>query len=95
MGFFSLEKRRLQEDFTAAFQYSKGTYKKDGDKPFSGICCNRREAKGFKLKEGKFRTDVMKKFFHNEGGEALAQICPEVWWKFHPWECSRLAWMGL
>ncbi|KAJ7399068.1 hypothetical protein BTVI_118567 [Pitangus sulphuratus] len=28
---FSLEKRRFQEDLTAAFQYQKGAYKRDGE----------------------------------------------------------------
>jgi len=29
---------------------------------------------GFKLEEGRFRLDIRKTLFHNEGGEALAQV---------------------
>jgi len=63
LGLFSLEKRGLQGDLTAAFQYLKGTYKKDGDKYFSRTSCKRRRSNGFKLKEGRFRLDISKKFF--------------------------------
>lgn len=29
LGFFSFEKRKLQEDFVEAFQYLKGVYKQE------------------------------------------------------------------
>jgi len=32
---FNLEKRRLQGDLIAAFQYLKGAYRKDGDNLFA------------------------------------------------------------
>jgi len=63
LGQFSLEKRRLQGDLIAAFQYLKGAYKKDGDKRFSRACSNRRRGIGFKLEEDRFRLDIRKKFF--------------------------------
>jgi len=44
------------------FQYLKGACKKDGDKLFSRACCNRTRGKGSKLKEGRFRLDIRKKF---------------------------------
>ena len=45
-----------------AFQYLKGAYRKNGDK-FSRACCNRTRGNGFKLREGRFRLDIRKKFF--------------------------------
>ena len=38
---FSLEKRRLQCDLIAAFQYLKGSYRKEGDRLFSRVCGDR------------------------------------------------------
>jgi len=62
LAVFSLEKRRLSGDFVAAFQYSKGAYRKDGENVFSKACCDRTRSNGFKLREGRFRLDIGRNF---------------------------------
>ena len=61
MGVFSLEKRRLQGDLVAAFQYFKGAHRKDGERLFIRECRDRMRGNGFKLKEGRFKLDTRKK----------------------------------
>ncbi|GAB0191549.1 hypothetical protein GRJ2_001620200 [Grus japonensis] len=63
LGLFSLEKRRLQGDLRAAFQYLKGDYRKAGEGLFTRAWSDRTKINGLKLKEGRFRLDIGKKFF--------------------------------
>jgi len=43
---FSLGKRKVRGDLIVAFQYLKGGYKKEGDRPFSRVCCDRARGDG-------------------------------------------------
>jgi len=72
LGLFSLEKRRLWGDPTAALQYLKGASKKDGETLFRRTCCDKTTDKGYKLKDGSFRLDI--EIFYTEGGETLKWV---------------------
>jgi len=63
LGLFSPEKRGLKGDVIAAFQYLKEAYKKPGEGRFTRACSDRTTGSGFKLKDGRFRLDLRKKFF--------------------------------
>jgi len=92
---FSLEKRRLWGDLVAAFQYLKGAYKKDGDKPFNRACCDMTRGNGFKLKERRYRSDIRKKFFTLRVVRHWHRLLWLWLWLPPPWKCARPGWMGI
>lgn len=46
-----------------AFQYLKGTHRKDQTRLFTRVCSDRTQRNGLKRKENRFRFDIKEKLF--------------------------------
>jgi len=84
---FHLEKRRLQRDLTAVFQYLKGAYKQEGEWFFPWSGSDRTRGNYFKLKEERLNFAVRNKFFTQRAVRHW-HSCPEKLWMPHPWRHS-------
>jgi len=94
LGLFSLEKRRLQEDLIAAFQYLKDAYKRAGEGLFTKACSDRTRGNGFKQKEGRYRLNTRKKFLTIMVVRHWTRLPRDAASAPH-WKCSRPGWLGL
>lgn len=83
-----MEKGRLQGDVIAAFQYLKGSYRKDGEGGFIRDSSDRMRGKSFKLKEGRFSLHIGKKFFTVRVVRHWNKV-PREAVDAHLWKCLR------
>ena len=57
------------------FQSLKAAYKQEGERLVMKVDCDRTMGNGFKLRQGRFRLDIRRKFFtQREGGDTLEQV---------------------
>lgn len=63
LGLFTLEKRRLRENFIKVCKYLKGVYKKDRARFFSVVPTARNRHNEHKMEQGRFQLNITKYLF--------------------------------
>jgi len=85
-------RRRFQGNLIVAFEYLKGSYRKEEERLFNKVCGERTRRNDFQLQECRIRLDIRKSLlWWGWWGTG----CPEMWWMLRPWRLTRPGWTRL